>query len=78
MSHGFPDYYGPFLRALQARLIKGQQTYGSASFERPDDEILTELQEEALDLAGWGYVLYAKIEAYRSKQAAAQSEEEGL
>ncbi len=63
----FPDYYGPFLRDLGEKLKRGQDVYGSSSFLRSENELLSELQQEALDLAGWGYVLYAKIEAMKQR-----------
>ena len=63
----FPDHYGPFLRDLGEKLKRGQDTYGSSSFQKSDNELLTELQEEAVDLAGWGYVLYAKIEGLKRR-----------
>lgn len=63
----FPDHYGTFLYELGKKLERGQQLYGSSSFKKSEGELLEELQQEAVDLAGWGYILWAKIEALKSK-----------
>ena len=55
-----------FAESVRKRLEAGRATYGDKSFSRPPAELLGELQQEALDLAGWGFVLWARIEAMRS------------
>lgn len=62
-----PDSYEDFLAELEDKLLRGQADYGDASFDKPAQEILDELQAEALDLAGWGYVLWEKIERVRRR-----------
>lgn len=59
-----------FMRALDERLGEGARAYGDKSYERSEIELLEELQLECLDLAGWGYVLWEKIE--RSKERLAR------
>ncbi len=51
-----------FLELLDERLDQGAKEYGDRSFDRSELELLTELQQEALDLAGWSWVLFEKIE----------------
>lgn len=58
-----------FAAAVRARLEAGRQAYGDRSFDRPPTELLGELQQEALDLAGWGFVLWARLEALRERAA---------
>jgi hypothetical protein len=55
-----------FVCAVRDRLEQGRKAYGETSFNRSPDELLAELQQEALDLAGWGFVLYRRIEAMRA------------
>lgn len=55
-----------FADAVRARLESGRAVYGDRSFARAPDELMHELQQEALDLAGWGFVLYERIQAMRS------------
>lgn len=54
-----------FFAVLRERLKLGQQTYGDKSFARDPGELLAELEQEALDLAGWGYVLWRRVRAAR-------------
>ena len=56
-----------FMMALDDRIEQGALAYGDKSFERPPVELLEELQLEALDLAGWGYVLWERIERMKAK-----------
>jgi hypothetical protein len=54
-----------FAAEVRARLEQGRAAYGDRSFSADPDELLRELQQEALDLAGWGFVLYRRIEGMR-------------
>jgi hypothetical protein len=60
-----------FFAALKWRLQQGQVTYGDKSFARDPSELLGELEQEALDLAGWGYVLWRRIRALKAAVDAA-------
>jgi hypothetical protein len=46
----------PELLATQvlARLDHYEQAHGNTGWEKPIDELLVEVQEEAADIAGWG------------------------
>lgn len=59
-----------FVTHLLARLDQGYREYGDRSFERHADHILEELQQEALDLAGWGFILWARIDRIRARTRA--------
>lgn len=50
-----------FLDALAARLEMGAREYDNASFEKPLPVTAAELEAEALDIAGWGYVMWVQI-----------------
>ena len=54
-----------FVEAVRLRLAKGQREYGDHSFSADPKVLINELQQEALDLAGWGYVLYRRLESMR-------------
>jgi len=54
------DRWPEFMTILYAKLEKGAIEYGDSSLMRPDHEIAKELSEEALDLAGWGFLLWYK------------------
>jgi hypothetical protein len=57
--------WGEFAFQVQKRLENGKNTYGDTSFDKPLAELLDEIQQECLDLAGWGFVLYCRIEEMR-------------
>jgi len=54
-----------FAEEVRSRLEAGRQTYGDRSFSRPVPELLAELEQEALDLAGWGFVLWSRLRSLR-------------
>ena len=56
-----------FSEAVQAKLAAGHREYGDESFNRPLGELLAELKAEAVDLAGWGLVLFEAIERMERK-----------
>lgn len=58
-----------FCDAVQARLEKGAVTYGDQSFNVAPAVLLEELQQEALDLAGWGFILWRRLEAFKAEAA---------
>jgi len=57
-----PPRFSTFLTELQSRLIAGAQLYGDRSFDRPEGELIGELGQEALDLAGWGFILWERLQ----------------
>lgn len=56
-----------FFDALWERLARGAVEYGDRSFDRPLLELLDEWEQEALDLAGWGYVMWQKARRLRAR-----------
>ncbi len=57
-----------FEEALREKLQRGFEEYGDESFERPPGELLGELAEEALDLAGWGMMLWVRCRALADRE----------
>jgi len=60
-SPKYAEYWPQFNLAMQNRLVRGHQEYGNASFSRSEKELLRELQEEVLDIAGWGFILWVRL-----------------
>lgn len=54
------DLVTNFLDAIDARLDAGAQEYGNQSFVKPIAETARQILEEALDQAGWCYVLWCQ------------------
>ncbi len=63
----FTYYWTAFTQELFEKMMKGYKEYTDESFQKDYDDILQELQNEALDLAGWGMVLWIKIEEIKKK-----------
>ena len=53
----------------EIRQDAGVSMLTTASFSRPPAELLGELQQEALDLAGWGFVLWCRLDALKDRTA---------
>jgi hypothetical protein len=66
-----------FAAAVRARLDAGARQYGDRSFARPPGELVGELEAEALDLAGWGFVLWSRLRTLRAAADAAERGSEG-
>ncbi len=58
--------YPEFTAAVGERLEAGSETYGDRSFSLAPGSLVAELEQEALDLAGWGYVLWHRLERMRA------------
>ena len=59
------DRLPAFEAAVRTRLDAGRVAYGDKSFSADPKALVDELQQEALDLAGWGYVLWCRLESMR-------------
>jgi hypothetical protein len=62
----FPDYLGKYQEQWIERLRQGSLAYGDR--DRPVGEYLDEIQEECVDLAGWGYQLWLKCERLKREK----------
>ena len=58
-----------FMAAVRQRLEAGSVAYGDRSFSRQPTEFVEELTREALDLAGWGFVLFVRLQRLREAAA---------
>ncbi len=59
----FPE----FIKILEKRMEQGFKEYGDKSFERAPKELLNEIEEEVVDICGWGLILYTKLQALQKK-----------
>lgn len=70
----FPDGIVKFWRQLWDKLERGAAEYGDASYQRSREELLGEIQEECIDIAGWAYVLWLKVEALKRAEEKSQEQ----
>jgi hypothetical protein len=57
--------WNTFRTAVQTKLEAGEAAYGDKSFSKTPESLIEELQQECLDLAGWGFVLFTRLERAR-------------
>jgi hypothetical protein len=66
-----------FVQQLRDRLEAGAREYGDQSFVRPVSAIVTELEQELVDLPGWTYILWCqaarKLNLTRDQRALRES-----
>lgn len=54
-----------FFDKLHQKLEQGAREHGDKSFDLTSNRLVEELQAEALDLAGWGWILWDRLERLR-------------
>jgi len=60
------EQYGVFTEAIHARLMQGAVDYGDVSLDRPTDELMAEAEQEALDIPGWGFFIWTRIQRLKA------------
>ena len=56
-----------FIARLRVRLEAGARQYGDHSFRKEPVELLSEIQDELVDVAGWGLILWVRIARLRER-----------
>lgn len=70
------DRFPEFAEHVLARLRTGEHEYHDRSFSCAPPELIGELEQEALDLAGWGFVLWCRLRRLRQAAERLGSEED--
>jgi hypothetical protein len=60
------EAFDGFTAAVRKRLEVGRDAYADASFSAEPAVLVRELQLEALDLAGWGFILFRRLESMQA------------
>lgn len=63
----YKDKFFEFTSALNEKMEKGFKEYGDRSFSRPPIELLDEIEQEAMDIVGWGYILWCRLEELKKE-----------
>ena len=58
-----------FADAVRARLEVGAREYGDASLKRAPQDLLEEIQQELIDVVGWGFLLWLRLRSLEEKIA---------
>lgn len=56
-----------FVARVRARLEVGATIYGDSTFLRPTAELVDELMQEVQDIAGWGLLLWIRLDELRGR-----------
>jgi hypothetical protein len=64
-----------FVSDLRDRLEAGARTYGGISFQRPIAELVGEVMAEAVDICGWSFLAWVRLD--RLRRAVEQLEQKG-
>jgi hypothetical protein len=56
-----------FTARVTERLVEGERVFGNVSLTRPAASLLDEIQQELEDVAGWGALLWVRLERLREK-----------
>ena len=65
MSRSLDADLARFVGRLRVSLEAGAKTYGNASFTRRAAGLVDEVQQELGDIAGWGLILWLRLERMR-------------
>lgn len=61
----FDELYTEFEAKLHVRLQEGARTYGDKSFSADPQALAREIEQELLDIAGWGFILWTRLQRLR-------------
>lgn len=62
-----------FAESILERLEMGAQVYGDKSLDAPSSTLLVEIEQELLDVVGWGFLQWHRIQQLKAKLAAIES-----
>ena len=62
-----------FASKVHARLVQGERVFDNRSLDKPHLDLIEEIQQELEDIAGWGVLLWIRLE--RVKTLAKQLDE---
>lgn len=62
-----------FAAKVHARLVEGERVFDNRSLDKPHLDLIEEIQQELEDIAGWGVLLWIRLE--RVKTLAKQLEQ---
>ncbi len=52
---------------VRDRLLIGAQTYGDKSFIEAPDRLIKEILEELMDVSGWAFILWCRMQDLQEK-----------
>ena len=59
------ESFDAFVAQVRSKCERGAQEYGDKSFDKEPHALVSELQQELLDICGWGWILWRRLERMR-------------
>ena len=66
-TRAIPEQWPQVSQAVLERLTVGASVYGDTSFEAAPSMLAHEIEQEALDIMGWGFILAVRLRALRAQ-----------
>jgi len=63
----YKKHFNKFVKALNTKMEKGYQEYSDDSFNLPAENVIQEMIEETEDIAGWGLILWVRLQKMKEK-----------
>lgn len=61
MNDSIRESWAEFVARVEKRLEAGAKEYGDASLRAPPAKLAGEVEEELLDVMGWGFLLWRRM-----------------
>ena len=58
--------YDRFMGGVRVRLRQGEQEYQDRSFSADPADLLSEIEQELLDVCGWSFLLWTRLQKVRA------------
>lgn len=62
-----PELWPQFISVVRERLEVGARAYGDKSFELSAGNLAVEIEQELLDVFGWGFIQWCRIQKLKGK-----------
>jgi len=66
-------HYPDFAERVRAKLARGSVVFENRSFSKSPVDLAAEIQDELIDICGWSFVLWSRLETMRVALEAAQN-----
>jgi len=65
----YDEKWNQFSERVKQRLDQGAESYGNTNFEMSCGDLLSEIEQEALDLMGWTFLFWVRLQKMREALA---------
>lgn len=65
IPEGMEAQWREFVGRVEKRLEQGAKEYGDASLKAPPKALAGEIEEEILDIVGWGFLLWLRMKTVK-------------